>query len=272
MKPRSNPLLEQTFARLAERDEAAFIPFLMAGDRGLDLTERLLDAVVDAGADIIELGVAFSDPMADGPANQRAAERSLEGGTSLTGVVDLVVRFRRKHDVPIILFGYANPFLAYGPEALAHAAAEAGVSGVLCVDMPPEEADVLRKPLRASGLDMIFLLAPTSTPERIQRVISEASGFIYFVSVAGVTGVKAANTEAIAGLVAGIREQTDLPVGVGFGITRPEQTRAISGIADAAVVGTEITRLIEEAEDGDAAVLAVSSFVREMKQATRRRR
>ena len=140
------------------------------------------------------------------------------------------------------------------------------------MDMPPEEADVIRKPLRESGLDMIFLLAPTSTAERIQRVVSQASGFIYFVSVAGVTGVKAANTEAIAGLVSGIRDQTDLPVGVGFGITRPEQTRAISGIADAAVVGTEITRLIEQAEDGDAAVVAVSSFVREMKQATRRRR
>ncbi len=268
----SNERLSETFARLRERDEAAFIPFLMAGDGGLDATEQMLDAVVEAGADIIELGVAFSDPMADGPALQRAAERALAEGTNLTGVLDLVVRFRKRCDVPIILFGYANPFLTFGPEALAQAAAKAGVNGVLCVDMPPDEAEVLRRPLRENGVDMIFLLAPTSTPERIGRVLENASGFVYFVSVAGVTGVKAANTEAIAGLVQDIRSQTVLPVGIGFGITEPEQARAVANMADAVVVGTAITRLIEEAEDGPTAVARVASFAREMKQATRRKR
>lgn len=272
MSRRSNPRLAATFRRLRKKDEAAFVPFLMAGDGGLDATEQLLDAVVDGGADIIELGVPFSDPMADGPALQRAAERALTAGTTLPGILDLVVRFRRRCDVPIVLFGYANPFLSFGPQALARAASDAGVEGLLCVDMPPDEGNVLRLPLREHGMDMIFLLAPTSTPQRILRVLKDASGFVYFVSVAGVTGVKAADTEAIAGLVREIRAQTPLPVGIGFGITRPEQARAVSAIADAVVVGTEIARLIEGADDTAQAVARVGAFTREMKQATRRSR
>ena len=190
MSESSNSRLSSTFRRLARKDEAAFVPFLMAGDGGLDTTGGLLDALVVAGADVIELGVPFSDPMADGPALQRAAERALAAGTTLPGILDVVVRFRRRCDVPIVLFGYANPFLAFGPRELAKAASDAGVDGLLCVDMPPEEADVLRVPLREQHIDMIFLLAPTSTPERIDRVLKAAAGFIYFVSVAGVTGVK----------------------------------------------------------------------------------
>jgi tryptophan synthase alpha chain len=227
---------------------------------------------VDAGADVIELGVPFSDPMADGPALQRAAERALAAGTTLHGILDVVVRFRRRCDVPIVLFGYANPFLSFGCRELAKAACDAGVDGLLCVDMPPDEADVLRLPLGEQGIDMIFLLAPTSTQERIQRVIKAAAGFVYFVSVAGVTGVKAADTEAIAGVVSEIRRQTPLPVGIGFGITEPEQARACSSIADAVVVGSEIARLIERADDTSTAVARVAEFTREMKQATRRTR
>lgn len=272
MSARANARIAATFRGLKKRDEAAFVPFLMAGDGGLDTTERMLDAVVEAGADVIELGVPFSDPMADGPALQRAAERALAAGTTLPGVLDLVVRFRKRSEVPVILFGYANPFLSFGPEALASAAEKVGVDGVLCVDMPPDEADVLRTPLREHGVDMIFLLAPTSTQSRIRRVLRGASGFVYFVSVAGVTGVKAANTEAIAGLVAEIRGQTRLPVGVGFGITKPEQARSVAAMADAVVVGSEITRLVEAASDIDAAVATVGAFAREMKQATRRSR
>ena len=258
------------FASLRERDEAAFIPFLMAGDRGLDTTARLLEGLVEAGADVIELGMPFSDPNADGPVHQRAAERALAAGTTLTGVLDLVVDFRRKSDVPIVLFGYANPFLRFGADHLAAAAAAVGVDAVLAVDAPPEEAEELRRPLRARGLDLIFLLAPTSTDARIDRVLGVASGFVYFVSVAGVTGVKAADPTAITGLVARIRRRTPLPVGVGFGVTRPEQAAAIARVADAVIVGTALSRLVEEAPDADGAVARVGALASELKRATRR--
>jgi len=270
VKGRANTRLSSTFQRLRRKNEAAFVPFLMAGDGGLDTTQQMLDAVVDAGADVIELGVPFSDPMADGPALQRAAERALGAGTTLPGILDLVIRFRRRCDVPIVLFGYANPFLAFGAHELAKATSDAGVDGVLCVDMPPDEADVLKQPLREYGIDMIFLLAPTSTPQRIRRVLRGAAGFVYFVSVAGVTGVKAADPESIDALVREIREQARVPVGIGFGITKPEQARAVAAMADAVVVGSEIARLVEQADETSAAVERVAAFTREMKQATRR--
>lgn len=265
-----SPRIAARFRALRERDEAAFIPFLMAGDRGLDTTARLLDALVEAGADVIELGMPFSDPNADGPVHQRAAERALAAGTTLTGVLDLVVDFRRKSDVPIVLFGYANPFLRFGAERLAEAAASVGVDAVLVVDAPPEEADELRKPLRARGIDLIFLLAPTSTDARIDRVLSVASGFVYFVSVAGVTGVKAADPTAITDVVARIRTRTPLPVGVGFGVTRAEQAAAIARVADAVIVGTALSRLVEEGPDADRAIARVGALAKELKQATRR--
>ncbi|HEY8514980.1 MAG TPA: tryptophan synthase subunit alpha [Candidatus Binatia bacterium] len=263
--------LARRFAELRERNEAAFIPFLMAGDRGLDTTAQLMDALVRAGADVIELGVPFSDPMADGPIHQRAAERALRAGTTLRGVLDLVADFRRRSDVPVVVFGYANPFVRFGPDALAHAVASAGADAVLCVDMPPEEADELRVPLRAAGLDMIFLLAPTSTRERIRRVLRTASGFVYFVSVTGVTGVKAADPERIADLVKSIRAETTLPVGVGFGISTPEQAARVSAISDAVIVGSALSKLVEDAADGADAVASVEALARELKRATRRK-
>jgi tryptophan synthase alpha chain len=243
---RSRSRLAERFALLRARDEAAFVPFLMAGDRGLDCTARLLDALVDAGSDVIELGVPFSDPMADGPIHQRAAERALRAGTTLRGVLDLVAEFRKRSDVPVVLFGYANPFVHFGPSQLAQAAAAAGVDALLCVDTPPEEADELRVPLREAGLDMIYLLAPTSTPARIRRVLKSASGFVYFVSVLGVTGTKAAAPERIAKLVREIRDETDLPVGVGFGISTPEQAAAAAAHGDGVIVGSHLVRLIEK--------------------------
>jgi tryptophan synthase alpha chain len=265
-----SPRLAARFRALRERDEAAFIPFLMAGDRGLDTTARLLDALACAGADAIELGMPFSDPMADGPVHQRAAERALAAGTTLTGVLELVIDFRRRSDVPIVLFGYANPFFRFGPDRLADAAAQAGVDAVLTVDAPPEEAEPLRRALRARNVDLIFLLAPTSTDERIEAVLRVASGFVYFVSVAGVTGVKAADSSAIADVVTRIRARTPLPVGVGFGVTRPDQAAAVASIADAVIVGTALSRLVEEAADADAAVASVGELARALKQATRR--
>ncbi len=263
--------LARRFAELRERDEAAFVPFLMAGDRGLDTTAALLHRMVEVGADVIELGVPFSDPMADGPVLQRAAERALRAGTTLRGVLDLVAEARKRTDVPIVLFGYANPFLRFGPEALATAAATAGVDAVLCVDMPPEEADELRLPLRAAGLDMIFLLAPTSTPERIRRVLRAASGFVYFVSVTGVTGVKSVDPARIESLVRMIRAETDLPVGIGFGVSRPEQAAQLAAMSDAVIVGTALSRVFEEASDAATAVDRVGELAAALKQATRRR-
>jgi tryptophan synthase alpha chain len=263
--------LARRFAELRARDEAAFVPFLMAGDRGLDTTARLLDALIEAGSDVIELGVPFSDPMADGPIHQRAAERALRAGTTLRGVLDLIADFRRRSDVPVILFGYANPFVRFGPEQLAQAAAAAGADGLLCVDMPPEEADELRLPLRAAGLDMIFLLAPTSTKARIRRVLRAASGFVYFVSVLGVTGVKVAAPERIAALVQQIRAETVLPVGVGFGISTPEQAARVAAMSDAVIVGSALSKLVEDASDADAAVAAVGDLAARLKQASRRK-
>jgi tryptophan synthase alpha chain len=267
---KSDGRLARRFAELRTRDEAAFIPFLMAGDRGLDTTARLLDALVDAGADVIELGVPFSDPMADGPIHQRAAERALRAGTTLRGVLDLIADFRKRSDVPVVIFGYANPFVRFGAEALARAAAAAGADALLCVDTPPEEADELRLPLRAAGLDMIFLLAPTSTPARIRRVLQAASGFVYFVSVLGVTGVKTADPERISDLVRSIRGETELPVGVGFGISTPAQAARVAAISDAVIVGSALSKLVEEAADADAAVAAVRELSTSLKQATRR--
>jgi tryptophan synthase alpha chain len=258
------------FAALQGRDEAAFVPFLMGGDRGLDTTLRLAMALVEAGSDVIELGVPFSDPMADGPVHQRAAERALRSGTTLHGILDLVVELRRRTDVPIVLFGYANPFYRFGPESLAEAAARAGVDALLCVDTPPEEADELRLPLRDRGLDMIFLLAPTSTPERIQRVLGVASGFVYFVSVTGVTGVKTVDPAAIEPMVRRIRSAATIPVGVGFGVSTPEQARSLAAFSDAVVVGSWLSRLVEEAADADAAVESVGRAARELKAGTRR--
>jgi tryptophan synthase alpha chain len=185
-------------------------------------------------------------------------------------VLDLVVDFRRRSDVPIVLFGYANPFLRFGADHLAEAAAAVGVDAVLVVDAPPEEADELRRPLRDRGLDLIFLLAPTSTDARIDRVLSVASGFVYFVSVAGVTGVKAADPTAISDVVTRIRTRTPLPVGVGFGVTRPEQAAAIARVADAVIVGTALSRLVEEGPDPDRALARVSELAKDLKRATRR--
>lgn len=266
----SSKRLRDCFKRLGENNEAAFVPFLMAGDPNMDATEAMALALVDAGADILEIGVPFSDPMADGPVLQRAAERALAGGTNLLAVLDLVGRLRKRTEVPIVLFGYANPFLKFGPEALAASLAAAGGDAVLCVDAPVDEADQLRLPLARAGLDMIFLLAPTSTTERIKRVLRSASGFVYFVSVAGVTGDKQVQVGAIDELVGRIRAETELPIGVGFGISTPEEAARVAAISDAVIVGSKFATLVEAAADPAAAVAAVAALGGELKRATRR--
>ena len=243
--------IKTTFDRLAGEGRKALIPFITAGDPDAALTLPLMHTLVEAGADVIELGVPFSDPMADGPTIQRASERALAKGMSLRKVLDLVVAFRSiDAKTPVVLMGYANPIEAMGLEKFAAAAANAGVDGVLVVDYPPEEAANFGAAMKAQGMDPIFLLAPTSTAVRIAQVAEIASGYDYYVSLAGVTGSGALNVEAVAERLPLIREKTGLPVGVGFGIRDAATASRIARIADAVVVGS---RIIEEIEKSTAA-------------------
>ncbi len=258
----------ETFDRLRAEGRAGFVPFVMAGDPNLDVTRELLRAALDAGADLVERGVPVSAPMADGPALQRSAERALALGTTLPQVLELVGDLRRDSQVPIVLFGYANPFLRYGAERLARDAAASGVDGVLCVDMPPEEADDLEPALAAAGLDMIFLLAPTSDRSRIDAVRARARGFVYYVSITGTTGAGAPDPVAVATMIDDVRSRVGLPVGVGFGITGPEQAATFARIADAVVVGSAVMRLVEE-HPGSAFLPAARAFLEKLADAVR---
>ena len=238
--------IKSAFERLNGEGRKALIPFITAGDPDVALTLPLMHTLVEAGADIIELGVPFSDPMADGPTIQRASERALAKGMTLRKVLELVVAFRATDaKTPVVLMGYANPIEAMGLEKFALAASGAGVDGVLVVDYPPEEAAAFGAAMKAHGMDPIFLLAPTSTATRIEQVASIASGYVYYVSLAGVTGSGALNVEAVAERLPLIRQKTGLPVGVGFGIRDAATAARIAGIADAVVVGS---RIIEEIE------------------------
>jgi tryptophan synthase alpha chain len=242
--------IKSAFERLNGESRKALIPFITAGDPDAALTVPLMHTLVEAGADIIELGVPFSDPMADGPTIQRASERALAKGMTLRKVLELVVEFRKVDaTTPVVLMGYANPVEAMGLEKFAAAASAAGVDGVLIVDYPPEEAAAFGAAMKAHGMDPIFLLAPTSTAARIAQVAEVASGYVYYVSLAGVTGSGALNVDAVAERLPQIRQQTGLPVGVGFGIRDASTASRIAGIADAVVVGS---RIIEEIEKSTA--------------------
>ena len=257
--------IKVTFDRLGSEGRKALIPFITAGDPDVALTLPLMHTLVEAGADVIELGVPFSDPMADGPTIQRASERALAKGMTLRKVLELVRVFRASNaETPIVLMGYANPIEAMGLEKFAAAAAEAGVDGVLVVDYPPEEAAGFGAAMKAHGMDPIFLLAPTSTAARIAQVAAVASGYVYYVSLAGVTGSGALNIEAVAERLPLIREQTGLPVGVGFGIRDAATAARIARIADAVVVGSRIIEEIEKstAETACANVKALVSDIR----------
>ena len=264
--------ISDTFAALARRGEAALVPFLMAGDPDLDVTRGLLLAAADAGADLIELGVPFSDPTADGPVIQRAGLRALSHRTSLRQILELVAELRRGGmTTPIVLFGYYNPIFHYGPQRLVEDAKQAGVDALLVVDLPPDEADELWHPARAAGLDIIFLLAPTSDRGRVRTVLRKASGFVYFVSMTGVTGSKAIDAGDVERMVRDLRTQCRLPIGVGFGISTPAEAAAVAGYADAVVVGSAIVRLIETHGAAPQLVAEVAGFLRSLKDACRRR-
>jgi tryptophan synthase alpha chain len=251
--------IERAFARLRDQGRAAFVPFVTYGDPEPTLTPQLLRALEEAGADLIELGVPFSDPMADGRILQRASERALAAGATLRGALDAIAEFRRRSDLPLVLFGYYNPFFRYGVDRIAADARMAGADGFLCVDLPPEESHDLERAARREGLHLIYLLAPTSTPERYRKVLARARGFVYFVSVTGVTGVRPTLPENLESLVARLRQETQLPIGVGFGISTPEQAARVARFADAVIVGSAIARAMEEA-GSDGAVARVAEF------------
>jgi len=241
--------IQATFERLQAQERKALIPFITAGDPDPGMTVALMHSLVEAGADIIELGVPFSDPMADGPTIQRASERALAKGTSLRQVLGMVANFRAdNNETPVVLMGYANPVEAMGVETFAAAAFDAGVDGVLVVDYPPEESVEFARAMHANALDPIFLLAPTSTPARIAQVAELASGYVYYVSLKGVTGSAKLDVDAVAARIPEIRAATGVPVGVGFGIRDAVSAGAVSRIADAVVVGS---RIIEEIEQSD---------------------
>ena len=255
------------FRELRARNEAALIPYVVAGDPNLDATAALVREFAARGADIIELGVPFSDPMADGPANQRASQRGLKSGASLTAILAMVSELRKETEIPFILFGYFNPIFHYGCERLCADAARAGVDALLVVDLPPDEAAELKTPARANGLDLIFLLAPTTPIERARKVVSTASGFIYYVSVTGVTGARSVLASDLEEQVTNLRSVTDLPIGVGFGISTPEQAGQVARFADAVVVGSAISLLIEANAQSPDLVTRVGELVGSMKRA-----
>jgi tryptophan synthase alpha chain len=257
------------FVALRARDEAALIPFIVAGDPDLDRTRQLVIELEARGADLIELGVPFSDPMADGPANQRASARGLSAGATIPAILSMVADLRRTTQIPLILFGYYNPIFHYGCDRLAADAARAGIDGMLVVDLPPEEAEELAKPARAAGLDIIYLLAPTTPLERSRVIARSASGFLYYVSVAGVTGARTSLAHDLQANVRDLRTVTTLPIGVGFGISTPAQAREVASFSDAVVVGSAISQLIETHAHSDRLVETVGEFAGALKDAIR---
>ena len=260
--------LSQVFANLP-KEHKAFIPFITAGDSGLDNTYELMLTLVDNGADVIELGVPFSDPMADGPMIAKSHQRSVEAGVGLKDVLALVQRFRAvNNSTAIVLMGYLNPIEVYGYQAFAADASQSGVDGLLVVDMPPEEAHDLKQSLDAKEVDLIFLVAPTTTDERIKFLATVASGFIYFVSLKGVTGAGHLDIDAVKQNLSRIRRYIDLPVGVGFGIKDAQTAKAISDNADAVIVGSALVAFVEQYADDKTKMLeSVGNLANEISSA-----
>lgn len=253
--------IQACLAALAAQNKKGLIPFITAGDPDPELTLPLMHALVDGGADIIELGVPFSDPMADGPVIQRASERALLKGVGLRDVLEMVKQFRTTNQTtPVVLMGYANPIERMGQEQFIQAASDAGVDGVLVVDYPPEECEYFAENMHKNGMDTIFLLAPTSTDERIAQVGKIATGYVYYVSLKGVTGSGALDLDAVAAMIPRIKKHVNVPVGVGFGIRDGATAKAISSVSDAVVIGS---RIIQELENTprEQAVAAVQSFI-----------
>ena len=259
--------ISQTFERLRSEGEKALIPFITAGYPDLHTTEKLIFVLEKNGADIIELGVPFSDPMADGPIIQIASEHSLENRTTLMMILELIRRVRVKTNIPIILMGYYNPFFKYGLKRLSKDARKIGVDGILTVDLPPEEASEMKRQMVNAGLDMIFLIAPTSDDARIKLITKNATGFIYYVSLTGVTGIRSKLDKDIGRQLNVINKSTHLPIAVGFGISNPNHAKSVSKWADAVVVGSAIIKIIENSNNKKLMLQKVGKFVSSLKRA-----
>ena len=263
----STSRIQEKFRQLHEARAKGLVIYLTAGDPSLEATGSLLEAAQNGGADIIELGIPFSDPLADGPVIQRASERALAGGTTLHKVLQKLPQWRERVQTPLVLFSYYNPILQYGLENFAHDASEAGADGVLAVDLSPEEAASYVETMRKWNLDTIFLGAPTSTDERLQRVANASTGFLYLIARAGVTGERSKISESTRPLIERVRKMTQLPLAVGFGLSNPDQVRAMQELADAAVVGSAIVRTVEEHFSTEGAA-AIERYVRWLKEGT----
>lgn len=260
--------IEACFADLKAANKTALVPFVTAGDPHPDHTVAIMHALAEAGSDIIELGVPFSDPMADGPTIQLADERALKHGVSLRNVMSMVKSFRETNTTtPVVLMGYLNPIEVLGYETFATEAADAGVDGVLTVDMPPEACAELNKALEANGIDPIFLLAPTTTDKRIKAIADAAKGYLYYVSLKGITGAANLDPAQVSEKLETIRKITDLPIAVGFGIKDPETAGAVAQLADAVVVGSALVNVVAENQNDPQALLkAVSAFAGSLRQ------
>ncbi|MBI5049236.1 MAG: tryptophan synthase subunit alpha [Deltaproteobacteria bacterium] len=256
----------ETFERLKANGEKALITFITAGDPNLRTNKEIIFELEKSGADVIELGIPFSDPMADGPTIQAASERALKKGATLKHVLELIKAIRKKSEIPIILFGYYNPIFAYGAKRFANDAENAGADGLLVVDLPPEEAQELKAYADNAGINLIFLLTPTSDDNRMRLVAEKASGFIYYVSVAGITGARKGLSGTIRKSVNKVRQFTSLPVSVGFGISTPEQAGKVSKWADGVVVGSAIVNVIEKNQNSPDLVKKVGEFVSRLKK------
>jgi len=261
--------IESCFSALRERGERALVPFVTAGDPNLPTSEALVLAMAEAGADLIEIGVPFSDPLAEGPTIQRSSERALASGTTLRGVLRLIKNLRPKLEQPLVLMGYANVFLAMGERNFAEAAKEVGVDGVITVDLPMEENKLFFDSLIEREVDPILLASPTTSDSRLEGLVEKTRGFLYYVSLTGVTGARKEMAAGLEEAVARIRKISDIPVCVGFGISTPDQVAEVGRFADGVVVGSALVDLIEAAETPGPAVTSVSEFVAKLKQALR---
>jgi tryptophan synthase alpha chain len=257
--------LDATFARLRERDERALVAYFTAGDPSLDATRRLVAEAERRGADVVELGVPFSDPLADGPVIQRAGERAIRGGTTLARVLETVATARSEVALPIALLTYYNPVLAFGLPAFAKTAADAGVDGVIVADLPPEEAGPLRAEADAAGLDVVHFVAPTTPPARARMITEQSRGFVYVVTLTGVTGERQAMPPELDAQLRALRRITTKPLCVGFGVGTPEQAAAVGKLADGVIVGSAIVRLVEQRASSASLVSDVGDFIASLK-------
>src|ERR1700722_8394758 len=267
--PQNSTRISRRFVELRASGELGIVAYITAGDPSLDATLKFVEALADAGADVIDLGVPFSAPLADGPTIQRASERALKNGATLRGVLDLVARIRKSSQVPLVIFSYYNPALQMGLEKFAADAAAAGADGVLITDLTPEESAKYREILTQNHLDTVFLAAPTSDAERLGKIAAVSSGFLYIISRTGVTGAKDNMADDLPALLRRVRTATQLPLAVGFGISQPSHVSMLGGLADAAVVGSALVSEIENAKSVEAAAEALAAKLRALKEAAR---